>query len=440
MKHFHSHKPLMSAGIISLVLSMLACNATKTATPEPNLSTNTIQEETGFTDTPPMVSTDTPLPLNTDTSAPTEIVHTMVPGELPAGIVSEVTDRNSSALAEQKRANGGDSYAANLYERPFNANTMDTYFSSLDINSAMLSESDIWVFATITLAGEDPKGGFQGVYGIEIDKDVDGRGDVLVMATKPGTTWAVKGVQAWIDGNQDVGANHPVNPDAPSTGDGYETNVFDQGGGEDADLAWARISPTDPNAVQLAFKQSLISNDNKFTWNAWAMAGTMFNPAWFDFNDHFTAEEMGSPLVELSKYYPIKALAEVDNTCRWVVGFTPTGSEPGICPLPATPTPAVPGTISGRVFNDDVDKDGIFGSGSYPYQNIPIEVHGGNCAGTLVGTTSSNSQGYYSISIPAGTYCVQITNRPDPGGASPRTITVPNGGTVPNVDFAFWST
>jgi hypothetical protein len=70
------------------------------------------------------------------------------------------------------------------------------------------------------------------------------------------------------------------------------------------------------------------------------------------FERPLNANSMDTYLIENPHYYPIKALAEVDNTCRWAVGFTPTGSEPGICPVPATPTPIVPGTISGVIFHN----------------------------------------------------------------------------------------
>jgi hypothetical protein len=33
----------------------------------------------------------------------------------------------------------------------------------------------------------------------------------------------------------------------------------------------------------------------------------------------------------LEFYYPIKAVHEIDNSCRMAVGFQPTGLEPGLC-------------------------------------------------------------------------------------------------------------
>jgi hypothetical protein len=61
-------------------------------------------------------------------------------------------------------------------------------------------------------------------------------------------------------------------------------------------------------------------------------------PAWLDYNDHFTNEEAGDP-ASISEYYPIKELYTMDNTCRYAFGFSPTGSEPGICDLPPEEQP-----------------------------------------------------------------------------------------------------
>jgi hypothetical protein len=137
-----------------------------------------------------------------------------------------------------------------------------------------------------------------------------------------------------------VGHNTPVRSDPPQTGNGYDELVFDQGKGADPDLAWARVASTKPNEVWFAFKSSLIQNSGEFLWGAWAQNGGL-HPDWLDYNDHFTHDQAGSPLPGINQY-PMKELAEMDNTCRWTVGFTPLGNEPGLCPLPPTPTPVPP--------------------------------------------------------------------------------------------------
>ena len=157
---------------------------------------------------------------------------------------------------------------------------------------------------SIYIVGPNPAGGMPGDYGVEVDMNVDGRGDVLVMAAKPGTAWSTDGVKAWLDRNHDVGGAHPIQSDPPANTDGYETMVFDAGVGTDPDTAWARISPADPNIVQIAFKSTLINDADNFTWGAWAMNDSMLNPAWFDYNDHFTNAEAGSPLVRTDPVLP----------------------------------------------------------------------------------------------------------------------------------------
>ena len=66
--------------------------------------------------------------------------------------------------------------------------------------------------------------------------------------------------------------------------------------------------------------------------------------ALFDLNDHFTHEQAGAADPGLEYFYPIKALAEMDNACRMPVGFQPTGEEPGLCPALAPPKPGEPGS------------------------------------------------------------------------------------------------
>ncbi len=290
------------------------------------------------------------LPASTDTASPTgtatatvqpTVSHLVQPGEPPAAFESQIYDMDSFPFAALHRIGGGDNFAADLFERPFDQ-SMNTYFPDLDIKHAGLSRDATWTYVTINLVGPAPQGGLPGVYGLEIDVNRDGRGDFLIMAAAPGANWSTDGVHVWQDKNGNVGGATPIQSDPPpQTGDGYETVLFNAGQGADPDLAWARISPTDPSSVQVAFKRSLFNDANPYMWGAWAMDMTMLHPDWFDYNDHFTLAQAGSP-IQGSADYPLQALYELDNTCRWAVGFTPTGNEPGICPVikpTATPTP-----------------------------------------------------------------------------------------------------
>ncbi|MGE5249614.1 MAG: hypothetical protein ACM3QS_05315 [Bacteroidota bacterium] len=252
------------------------------------------------------------------------------PSDTVPGAETTLRDANSSKTAADLRANGGDQLYLNLLERPFNGMEMNTYYPDIDITGASEAQARQWLYFTINLAGTSGDS-LMGNYGIELDIDGDGRGDYLITSLTPGKDWSVNGVRIWEDKNNDVGNSSPIVADPPQTGDGYETLIFDQGTGDQPDLAWARMAPGDPTSVQLALQRSLINNDPTFAWLAWASRDA-FKPAWFDYNDHFTQDEAGSPLkTEQPRLYPIKALAAVDNTCRMLVGSTPDPGQQVYC-------------------------------------------------------------------------------------------------------------
>jgi hypothetical protein len=237
-------------------------------------------------------------------------------------------------MATAKNVPGGDVFAYGQYERPFNANTMDTYFSYMDIVHIEGFKDDTWGYLTITLAGTDKNGKLPAQYAAELDLNKDGRGDWLIRASNPSsTTWATQGVQAWKDTDGDVGGTIPMVADnKPKGGDGYETLVFDQGKGSVTDGAWVRISSNDPKTIQIAFKLSMVGSPSSFAMGAWA--GANIDPSQFDYNDHMTHAQAGDPDQGYPQVYPIKALAEIDNTCRLAMGFVPTSTVPGLCEVP----------------------------------------------------------------------------------------------------------
>jgi hypothetical protein len=267
------------------------------------------------------------------TSAPDPKQQGVSPVNLPQNRSDNATDINSSVDAKNKTVPGGDQFVNNLFERPFNANSMDTYFPYIDIVDTQGFLDNTWGYATITLSGTDANGQLPAKYGVELDLDKDGRGDWLIIASKPSSTnWSTQGVQAWNDSNGDVGGALPLVADkVVSTGDGYETLVFDQGkSSSNPDGAWARISPDDNKTVQLAFKLSMLGSPKSYAMGAWA--GSDLNPAMFDYNDHMTHLQAGDPDPKM-QLYPIKGLSEIDNTCRLAIGFTPIGKEPGLCTI-----------------------------------------------------------------------------------------------------------
>jgi hypothetical protein len=272
---------------------------------------------------------------------------------------------------------------------------------------------------------------------LEVDTDVDGRGDWLFYGmVPPSTEWTTDGVHVYKDSNNDVGGVSPMVSDAPhSSRDGYEDEVFNQGQGADPDTAWIRRAPDNPSHVQLALKYALLA-DNQFMWNVWADEG-VHEAAYFDYNDHFTLAEAGSPVLT-SNDYPLKALSAVDNSCRWGYGFDPIGNEPGVCYIPPTPTPTftpspIPlGSITGGVFNDmgppgSAINNGIRDPGESGRPNETITLGQGSCNSTGYADTSTASDGSYGFyDLPAGTYCVmsQVTTSCSFWASTPVKYTV----------------
>jgi len=263
---------------------------------------------------------------------PTEIVHTLVPPEtLPPERESHAGDHDSSETASRKHPPGGDRFSRGTFERPFNANTMDVYFPYLDIIDSEIFEDDTWIFATITMRGLDENESLPGQYFVEIDQNRDGGGDWLVGVISPTSSgWSSENVRIWQDSNDDVGGIAPyLADDNPPYSDGYELLIYDQGEGNNPDAAFARIDSENPHIIQVAIQKSLLDENLRLLIGMWA--GTNLDPALFDLNDHFTHEQAGAADPGLEIYYPIKAISEMDNSCRMAIGFEPTGAEPGLC-------------------------------------------------------------------------------------------------------------
>jgi hypothetical protein len=309
-----------------------------------NFNTALPATEEATTKATPLSPTLTPAAPPTDTSP--AIQHNEVPVNLPAERKNQAGDHDSSETASQKRAPGGDRFTFGRFERPFNANSMDVYFPYLDILNTAFYEDETWIYAVITLKGRDDNGQLAGKYAFEIDSDLDGRGEWLVLVNRPASSeWSAEGVQVWFDSDRAIGGSVAVGADKDGNGNGYETSLFDNGLGDDPDLAWARISPESPTMVELAVKRSLLGSDKSYMIGAWA-GNQALDPALFDFNDRMTHEQAGTSLVELENFYPIKELAELDNACRVAIGFAPTGNEPGSCV--SNKPKGQPGTCSGQ--------------------------------------------------------------------------------------------
>jgi hypothetical protein len=331
---------LMLSLLIVIILSFSACNSIAGSEDEMDELAQTMVA-IAFTQTAlaeiPELPVETPQPTETEpppivedveppeeTIAPTEITHLVTPAN-PGWINKYFYDTDSSRNANAGSVTGGDDYTANLYERPFTETDM-VYRPDIDIIKAEMSEDATFYYVTIYLQNFHPEGDLRAAYGIEIDEDRDGRGDLLVIVDRPtSAAWDITGVSVWKDSNNDVGGSRILRPDTGYTGNSYDQEVFSINVLDDPDTAWARISTSSPASVTLAFKKTLLSRDT-FVWGVWA-ADALLDPTLFDHHDHFTQEEAGSPYASHSTY-PLRALNLIDNTCRETYKFEATQKSP----------------------------------------------------------------------------------------------------------------
>lgn len=314
-------RQLFIAAII--ILMMQACNL-PSASPTPEIISV-------ITEPPVLVSvTDTPVVV---------VQHQVFP--ISASVNKLFYDVESASTAPERRAPFGDSYDINRLERPFLQDM--TYVSDLDIDAFSLNKDTDWFYISLRLIGKDPNNSLGIHYGVEFDKDLDGFGDIVLVATPPyHNEWKTESVKVYADQNHNSAGLSSARSDAPFSSDGYETLLFDGSlaTNPDPDVAWVRINADANATVQFAVKRSLIGN--VFMYGTFADAG-LKDIQQLDYVDRFTEEEAGSPVIA-KKYYPLKALFAVDNTCQEAYGFKPSGYEPKLCPyvIPATPKPGSP--------------------------------------------------------------------------------------------------
>ncbi len=371
--------------------------------------------------TPPPTDTHTPTETFTPTSTVT-VAHAATPPGA-SGATRYITDPETRDYAPQKKSpSGSDVYQSNRYERPYTAETMD-YLSDVDLTRVEMRIAPPWVYITFQFAAPRAEGIGQTMYGAEFDLNRDGRGEFLVWGASPaGANWTTDGVEVWKDSNADVGGPNPQMTNAPWTGgNGYDQRLFASGQGADPDLAWAR-QLDGGKKVQLAFKYSAIGGAAQFLWNGLADLGVR-RPDWFDYNDHFTQGEAGSPLPIQADYYPLKALFGVDNTCRDAYGFAPTGAEMGLCQYF--------GTISG-VVAWDIDHNGVLDATELSIAMIvgdTVTLGQGACPISGYKTAVTNAEGRYSFpDLPIGTYCVGLIHTvPVPLSITPVSVALAPG-------------
>lgn len=248
------------------------------------------QESTSSTSTPAPTETNTPTPLPT-------VVQQVTPRSPATSPRSFILDTSSLAY-EGQGYTVGDSFTVNHLERPFTAEDM-VYRGYLDIAKANLYRVPPFSVVILFLEKELPEQEDPS-YAVELDLDKDGRGDLLVIAQlPPDTSWTTEGVRVLRDADGDVGGDQPLQAEAPSPDwNGYEQEIYNSGRGEDPDLAWIRRSPEFSQQIQIAYKEDL-QRSQGFLFGVWADQGVQ-DPTAFDYNDHWTLEEAGSPLEKIT--------------------------------------------------------------------------------------------------------------------------------------------
>jgi hypothetical protein len=321
---------------ISLILIfMLACNipgvtvnqgttapAPVTATEEiPAVSASATQADAATATESPSPTPELPTPTIT-------VSHSLIPSTFvkPGKLINDVVSVDTAA---EKRAPYGDSYNINRFERPFMQDM--TYVADLDIVSFNLAYDEKFFYVSIELVGTNPNNAVGINYGVELDTNADGFGDMIIIARPPySVDWSTDNVQVVQDTNRDTGGLSAEKAEAPLPGDGYDEITFDGGRGAadvDPDLAWVRVNAGNKATVQFAFKKGLAGT--QFMYGVLADAG-LKSIVDLDYVDRFTEAEAGSP-VRSDQYYPLKALYGVDNVCREAFGFTGTKQEPQRC-------------------------------------------------------------------------------------------------------------
>ncbi len=271
--------PTAQTEIIPLVTDTEEVNAGELpSTLEPSPEVALTQEETEE------IATEA---LDSDPTA--AIVHLTQPGNpvFTQAITNECNtgfNFNSSTYKVQAPC---DSWDINLLERAVSAD-LNQFYHYLDILSARAGLADGWLYFSIDLFGGGvPADGVDLTYFVEIDRDQNGRGDVLIAVTNLdlyGSDWTTTDVKAFQDLTGDVGGITAVRSDHLPSADGYETRVFDDGRGDDPDLVWVRRNPDRFNQVEFAIKMDLLDNDTNFMWWVGALRGS-FDPQAFDLVD-----------------------------------------------------------------------------------------------------------------------------------------------------------
>ncbi len=318
--------------MLLVVIFLQACSEANPTTPIVNTAEPVVAASEAALVTPESVPSAQP---SLEPLPPIEpVVHFIIPS---TGTSDRATahDNENSLFYDTKKVKTGDEFYKNRFERPFTSIDM-AYLPDLDIVNFSITSDEKFFYINISMVELDSATqSLTGFYGVEIDRNADGRAEVLLTTHPPySTEFTADNVAAYLDVNSDVGGaiiNRP--DDYPS--DGFETTIFDlrqsinpEG---NPDLVWVRQT-TDGTlpAVEIAFDRQMFKDGKEaFMWSVLS-SDAAINPANLYYHDHFTAEQAGAANTDDSNY-PIKDLAAMDNTCRVPLGFQAIGTEPLGC-------------------------------------------------------------------------------------------------------------
>lgn len=284
-----------------------------------------------------MVTPDAP-PTQPPTVVPPAVVEPVTHVIIPSTGTSDratAHDNENSLFYDTKKVKTGDEFYKNRFERPFTSVDMN-YLPDLDIVNFSITSDGNFFYVNISMVDLDTATqSLTGFYGVEIDRNADGRAELLLTTRPPySAEFTADNVSAYLDVNGDVGGEIINRPDGFG-GDGFEKTIFDLGWGihpeGNPDLVWVRQT-TDGTlpAVEIAFDRRMFKDGKEaFMWSVLS-SDTAIDPSRLYYNDSFSAEQAGAANTD-DPNYPIKELAAMDNTCRVPLGFQAVGAEPMGC-------------------------------------------------------------------------------------------------------------
>jgi hypothetical protein len=388
-------------------------NQVQPAAPAHPANTTAPVVEPTATQAPPSAPAPTEPPV-APTEAPAANQNQSLMPQQPGVVADSVPDVDSSKDSANHTCPAGDEFDINIYERPFTQNIMD-YRPDLDITKGEISQDSNFLYVSEYLNNVNPtNGGLQGMYGIELDTGLDGRGDYLIMGVNPTSgEWQKAIVVGYMDTGGLVGGPRAELSDAPQTYFGYDQSIFPAVSPKDPDAAWVRVSPDNKNVIELAFKPSLLGDSIQFLWRVWTDDGPK-DVKQYDYNDHYTLKQAGSPY-KGDANYPIKDLYQVDNTCWGLYNILSAPKNlKGLCCNAQNPVTMPPGTgtISALVFGDS-NGNGLHESDEVgACENITVTLANATCAdpnGKGVKVNLDKNCQYNGKDLKLGKYCLTAT-------------------------------